>query len=111
MLELLLPVPPSVNGIYPGKSKRHKSKAYKQWLAEADWQLKQQHSYHIPGRISAQYILHFPNNRARDIENYCKVTSDYLARRGIIEDDERIDRLLVERGEKGNSVYIALESM
>jgi len=25
---------PSVNGLYPGKGRRHKSKAYKNWLAK-----------------------------------------------------------------------------
>jgi len=111
MLELLLPVPPSLNGLYPGKTRRYKSRAYKNWLAEADIAFKQQESRHIPGRVHVYYRLHFPDNRRRDVANYEKAVSDFLVDKGLIEDDERIDSLFIERGEQGNGVYIQVEAL
>ena len=115
MLEILLPIPPSLNGLYPGKTRRYKSKAYKNWLAEADFALNQQRvnkrAERIPGRVRAHYLLHFPDNRRRDVANYEKAISDFLVDRGLIEDDERIDSILIERGEQGNGVYIRLEAL
>ena len=81
---LVLPFPPSVNGLYGGGSrqKRFPSKKYKQWLASCP-ELPD-YSWH-PVRIT--YKFYFPDNRERDTENYVKAVSDYLVKQGVIKDD------------------------
>lgn len=81
---LVLPFPPSVNGLYGGGSrqKRFPSKKYKQWLASCP-ELPDYSWY--PVRIT--YSFYFPDNRERDTENYVKAVSDYLVKQGTIKDD------------------------
>jgi len=48
-IKLELPLPPSVNGLYAGKTRRFKSNKYKDWIQEAYIKLKQQETYKIEG--------------------------------------------------------------
>lgn len=85
MLErITLPFPPSVNSLYNGgsKQKRFPSKQYKAWLKSCPPLCGHAHD-----GVILVYRYFFPDNRARDSENYVKAVSDYLVKSGVIRDD------------------------
>ncbi len=76
---LVLPFPPSVNSLYPGLGRRHKSARYKEWSDDAMRALIAQRPhpyYREPVRII--YAFGRPDKRVRDVENYLKAMSDFL---------------------------------
>ena len=82
-LEITLPFPPSVNGLFAGKARRYPSKAYKAWLkkcpaltCKSPWKT-----------CSIIYTFYFPCKRLRDGQSYLKAATDYLVNQGVIEDD------------------------
>lgn len=80
-----LPIPPSVNALYgqrPGK-KRFKSAKYKAWEAS----LPDIKPVGIEGPVRICYVLHFPDNRRRDISNFIKASEDFLVSSGVLVDD------------------------
>ena len=83
--KIILPFPPSVNGLFGGGSgqKRFKSKKYKQWLAS----LSPIAVDEITGPCHIHYTLYFPDNRVRDGQSYLKATTDYLVSQKVIADD------------------------
>ncbi len=93
LASLTLPFPPSVNGLYPGKARRHKSKRYKAWIKEAGWTLKTQEPIHR-FRSPVSIVLTFgrPDKRVRDLSNYIKAVEDLLVTHGIIRDDSDVHR-------------------
>lgn len=100
-----LAMPPSVNGLFAGKSRRYKSTEYKAWIRAAFGELyftgclDAGDDPRISGRIKASYIFHFQADyRKRDIANYEKALSDFLVARGVIEDDSCIDEMVLKRG-------------
>lgn len=94
---ITLPLPPSVNGLYAGKSRRYKSKKYVAWIKQAGWQLMAQRP--LP-QIKGKVIIHMkfgrPDRRKRDVANLEKATSDLLVAYGIIQDDSLIEKLILE---------------
>lgn len=84
LLRITLPFPPSVNSLFGGGSaqKRFPSKQYKAWLASCP----KLDAHQFDGVILF-YKYFFPDNRARDTENYVKAVSDYLVKTGVIRDD------------------------
>lgn len=103
-----LPMPPSVNGLFAGMQRRHKSDEYKAWLSKANslvWLYSPHCTLPLKGRIKATYIFHFNHNdlrsgtkRKNDIFNREKALSDFLVACGVIEDDSDIDDGRVIRG-------------
>ena len=89
-----LPFPPSVNGLFPGDGKRRwASKAYKAWRIAA--------APSVPAaKIVGKYVLWIqldrPDRRARDCANYEKAVSDLLVTQGLVEDDSKCARLILE---------------
>jgi len=81
---IVLPLCPSVNGLYGGGSgqQRFKSKQYKAWLKIVPT---------VPAegfkRVALRYTMYFPDRRLRDLGNYEKAITDYLVAQGFIEDD------------------------
>jgi len=84
---IILPLPPSVNGLYAGMARRFKSKKYKEWLEQAvdscgttlskyevnpDVWFKTEYTYYMP--------LWYKNGnvKKRDVGNYEKAVSDFL---------------------------------
>lgn len=103
MIVLHLPLPPSLNELYPGKVRRHKSKKYEDWIHKAGYMLNSQHVPSIKGLVQVHYIFGKPRNkdgkatgRAMDVFNREKAISDLLVQHGIIEDDSLIQRGIVE---------------
>ncbi|WP_300396377.1 hypothetical protein [Henriciella sp.] len=90
-----LPIPPSVNGMFPGKARRHKSADYKAWIEHAGWVLE---TARIPPVIGP-FALHIrlPVKMRGDIGNREKAISDLLVKHGVTPDDSKTWRITIER--------------
>ena len=89
MIELRLPLAPSVNGLYaniPGKG-RVKSERYRTWINAAGWSIKEQRQEPVLGN----YVLYMwcgrPDARKRDLANMVKATEDLLVAHKLVQDD------------------------
>jgi crossover junction endodeoxyribonuclease RusA len=105
--------PPSTNALYntvilPGgkKTKRVKSKAYKDWLSAAGWELKTARVKPLLGPISVVYIC--PRNARRDLGNYEKPLSDLLVANGIISDDRHIREIWLAWSDDWDMVRVTI---
>lgn len=94
MTSLLLPFPPTVNGLFDGKKRRFKSKRYKAWLEEANADLEFQ-KYHDgsawqnhAGQVRITLLLKAKDKRARDLDNLAKAVIDLLVSNKVIVDDD-----------------------
>lgn len=85
IFEVFLPFPPSVNSMYGGGSgqRRFKTKKYKEWCAS----VPQLPKLNIDYQIRIVYSFVWPDNRARDGQNYIKAVTDTLVNEGVIKDD------------------------
>ena len=97
MIQLDLPMPPSVNGIFVnvrGKG-RVKSTAYRKWREQAGWEIIAQGRPNQPvGKYELQIALRRPNARS-DLENRCKPIGDLLQEQKVIKDDRYCQRLVM----------------
>jgi Holliday junction resolvase RusA-like endonuclease len=86
---ITLPFPISVNAMFAdGKTRRHKSQRYADWLAEAGYALKSQRPQTVLGPVTLLYeVQEGKDNRRRDIGNLEKGCTDLLVYYGIIEAD------------------------
>jgi len=84
-----LPFPVSVNAMFAdGKTRRHKSQRYADWIAEAVYALKSQRAIPVLGPVALLYeVQEGRDNRRRDIGNLEKGCTDLLVYYGIIEAD------------------------
>lgn len=89
MTVIELPFPVSVNAMFAdGKTRRHKSQRYADWLQEAGWALKKQRAIPVRGPVKLMYeVQDGKDNRRRDIGNLEKGCTDLLVEYGIIEAD------------------------
>lgn len=108
---IFLPFPPSVNHLFPGKARRFKSRAYKDWLGEADLALfKQQPLPMFAGPVNLTFTFGRPDKRARDVTNYLKAPEDLIVTRGIIEDDSLVQKVTAEWSQDVIGVRIEVEA-
>lgn len=93
---LLSQVPPSVNGLFGNSWKgRKKTMVYSDWLSQAQWDLRQQESWHVPGKIKIG--LWFGRSQtAADLDNLIKPTLDMLVAAGRISDDKNVVKIEAE---------------
>lgn len=97
MIKLHVPLPPSLNSLYPGTVRRHKSKKYVEWIKLANMMLDKQHTaVTFVAPVQVTYRLGKPDKRNRDLANLEKAPSDLLVARGILADDSLIHRLVME---------------
>lgn len=93
---ILLPIPPSANDLHdhaPGRPVR--SKAYSAWIRDAGWRLLEQR----PGRVPGAYILLLavPETETKaDLDNLSKATSDLLQAHGVIDNDRKARRVVLD---------------
>lgn len=114
MIFLHIPLPPTLNSLYPGKFRRTKSKEYQAWIRDANTMLNNQHFSPIKGLVQVRYILGKPRNndgsitkKQMDVFNREKAIGDLLTSRGVIEDDSKIERAIIEWGDiDGADLYI-----
>lgn len=93
MLKLWLPFPPSLNSLFPGKVRRHKSERYEAWILEAKRAVCQQHFTQFTQPVSIAYKFGAPNKKKRDIDNLFKAPNDLLVSVGAIADDSLIHKI------------------
>lgn len=90
---LVLPFPPSVNGLYAGKQRRYKSKRYTAWCLEASMALMRQRPFKcFTGNVTEIISLGRPDKRTRDVWNYEKAINDLLVEHEVLEDDSLIQK-------------------
>lgn len=90
-VELVLPMPPSVNVCYTNVRKvgRVKTKLYKQWEEEAQWVMKT-HKYLGQNPLKPPYAINIKIGKVAlnsDIDNRIKATQDFLKNQNMIVDD------------------------
>lgn len=79
--------PPSVNTLFTNARKgRRKTWAYRNWCAFADRELRDQPSWHVPGRV--KILVRVGGSRA-DSDNMLKAALDALVRCGRIVNDDK----------------------
>jgi len=89
LIVLTLPFPVSVNAMFAdGKTRRHKSQRYADWLAEAGYALKSQRPPQIKGPYHIAYAFQEgQDRRERDAFNFEKGVTDLLVTYGVVEGD------------------------
>lgn len=115
MITFSLPFPISVNAMFAdGKTRRHKSQRYADWIIEAGYVLKTHRIKPIIGPVHLRYLLQEGfDNRRRDLGNYEKGVTDLLVEHGIIEaDDGRIVREITLRWSKEETgIQVCIEPL
>ena len=111
LTRLRVPVPPTVNHLYPtGRNgRRYKSKQYSAWLEEAGWSLKAQRPDPITGPVSVCYFI--PEHPKRDLANHEKPLSDLLAEHRVIGPDDRSIKLLIMMWSADTEVDVVVRSL
>lgn len=111
MIELRLPLPPSVNALYanvPGRG-RIKSERYRVWLNAAGWELAAQK----PRRVSGDYQLWIwaekPDRRRRDLGNLEKPISDLLVAHGVVSDDSQCSEIHIYWQGSGRECLVKID--
>lgn len=89
MTVINLPFPVSVNAMFSdGKTRRHKSQRYADWVLEAGYRLNRQAPIPVTGPVKLSYELQEGrDNRRRDLSNHVKAVEDLLVAHGVIEAD------------------------
>lgn len=91
-----LPKPPSLNNLYANKRSggRTKGKRGRQWAQAAGYIILASR----PPKIQGAYELRIQLGRRKgsDLDNYAKALSDLLKSIGVIKDDSRAERVLLE---------------
>lgn len=111
MAEWKIPVPPSANNLFINRPDggRAKSPAYKKWIYEAGWRLREQLAQPVAGKTFS-LMIYAPVNRQRDISNVIKATEDLLVGMALIPVDDRyIDEVIIRRswGDKEMKVMLS----
>ena len=63
------------------------SRAHSIWHTDSMWQLKEQRTRPMEGKIGIEMMFYFPDKRRADLTNKAESIMDLLVDAGIIEDD------------------------
>ena len=86
---IYLPFPPSVNKIWRAVGGRNiKSQPYRQWQAEAGWELARQRPEKHLGPVKVEMGFTMPDKRRRDLDNLWKAVGDLLVTHQVIQRDD-----------------------
>ena len=104
-IKLKLTLPPSVNWLYAGMTRRYKAPKYKEWINIAQRELLTQDKGKITGSewLEVRYIYHMPifnkngTKKKIDVFNYEKALSDLLEKEIEWFQDEHIKKWYVEK--------------
>lgn len=100
--------PPSVNSLFHNRAKgRGKTLAYRNWRTLADRELRDQPSWHVPGKVEVRIYL--PATTRGDADNRIKATLDALVCAGRIEDDKNVVKVSAEFAPIENTVIMIQE--
>lgn len=99
---LTIPAPPSVNGLFangkPGKTGRFKTPAYKAWIAEAGWRIREQMLSDDCNPVKGRVVIMIGVERkslVSDLDNRAKALLDILVLQRVIEDDRYVTGLVM----------------
>ena len=103
---LTIPAPPSVNNLFSNSVRgRFKTPAYKAWLAEAGWTVREQMTRdgcdRVPGRVVIVMGVERASLRA-DLDNTAKAAIDLLVLHKVIDDDRFVTGLVLAWMPQGN---------
>lgn len=105
-----LPWPPTVNNYFTVARGRKilssKGRQYKKDVA-----LIARFKSPLQGRLDVAIHAYPPDKRKRDLDNLTKAILDALDDCGIYCDDSQIDKLSIERKEKGGFVLVAISEI
>ena len=120
--EMVLPLPPSVNGYWTKKVHKKfgqkkstvhvelsdKARKFRANVIAQVAQLGRISTY--KGRVKAELIVSARDKGKIDLDNFCKGTFDALTHARVWGDDSQVDELVVKRGEivKGGQVIVKL---
>ena len=76
-----------------------RSPAYKAWLTEGGWLLKQANPPTMPKRTPVCVVICAFMNRRRDLDNIAKPVLDLLQHAAILPNDNWVDQILLLRSE------------
>jgi Holliday junction resolvase RusA-like endonuclease len=110
MITVKLPLPPSLNNAFFNlpKGGRAPSRAYKQWMASAGWDLKAQRPASLLGPYEAHIILpKMPANS--DPDNRVKPLLDLLVTHKITPDDKHCRKITIERDDTAALVTMTVK--
>ena len=109
-MKFILPFPPSVNSYWRSPNKG--TAKGKLLVSEAGRKFKHAVRAAIIEQLKAEVVivLHPPDYRRHDLDNYNKALFDALTYAGIWEDDSQVKRMTIEWGEnaKGGRVEITI---
>lgn len=115
MLVLNLPLPPSVNSYRTiFRNRMGISKAGKEFkLQVQDYVIENAVPKMGDKRLQMQVTLYPRDRRKQDIDNRIKALWDALTDAGVMDDDEQIDVLIVQRGEirKGGGCLVMIDEI
>ena len=101
MLEITIPFPPSLNSYY--RHVGHKvlisarGRAYRTEVVTIIRMMRLKRFN--DKRVIVSIMMHPPDKRRRDVDNYLKVVFDSITHSGLWSDDSNVDKLSIERGE------------
>lgn len=89
MIEIRLPFPPSVNGMFKNVRGRGRARTdeYDAWRDQAGWELKAQHIKPIEGQ--AEITIDLDHSRRGDADNRTKAVLDLLVAHKILRGDSK----------------------
>ena len=113
-IEVILPMPPSVNCLFSGMQKRVKSKAYRDWILKANIGMGIWSNDKISGDewLNVTIDYYFPlytkkwEKKIKDTANYEKATIDYLCTKIDGLEDHRIKRITQEKHDSEKDIVI-----
>ena len=102
---LYLPFPPTVNSYYQviahHRGIKRISAAGREFRIAVETAIVEQSHLTDPlfGQLNVEVIIHMPDRRTRDLDNYMKALLDACTAGGLWADDSQIDQLTILRGE------------
>lgn len=85
------------------------SQRYRAWFKRAVLSLKMQRTRPtLSCRIGVSIVLHYPDNRRRDLDNSLKGLFDAMTHAGVWKDDSQIDCINVIRSSVAKPGYVSV---
>lgn len=114
MLELTIPLPPSVNSLYRAfRGRTIMSKAGRKYRADGLAAVLSQDRRKFKGRVAVEIKVYPADKRRFDLDNRAKGILDLMTHAGIWNDDEQVDDLRIIRMpvEKPGKAIVRIEEM